>query len=67
MVVKIYVVESFVYCIVGLFESCMSILFEEEVKDGKVVVVFIVEYVIECFLNKVFGFEVLDYIVDEGV
>lgn len=60
-------IESSVYRTVGLFESRMSTLSEEEVKDGKAVAASIAEYAIECSLNKVFGSEVLDYTVDEGV
>ncbi|MDI5788318.1 acyl-CoA dehydrogenase family protein [Bacillus licheniformis] len=36
-------------------------------KDGRQVAKSIAEYAIECSLNKVFGSETLDYIVDEGV
>ena len=64
---KTYATESSVYRTVGLFESRMSTLSEEEVKDGKAVAPSIAEYAIECSLNKVFGSEVLDYTVDEGV
>ena len=67
MAAKIYAAESSVYRTVGLFESRMSTLSEEEVKDGKAVAASIAEYAIECSLNKVFGSEVLDYVVDEGV
>lgn len=67
MAAKTYAAESSVYRTVGLFESRMSTLSEEEVKDGKAVAASIAEYAIECSLNKVFGSEVLDYTVDEGV
>lgn len=67
MATKIYAAESSVYRTVGLFESRMSTLSEEEVKDGKAVAASVAEYAIECSLNKVFGSEVLDYVVDEGV
>ena len=66
MAAKIYAAESSVYRTVGLFESHMSTLTEEQVKDGKAVAASIAEYAIECSLNKVFGSEVLDYVVDEG-
>ncbi len=67
MSTKLYAMESSVYRTVGLFEDRMSRLTEEEIKDGRAVAASIAEYAIECSLNKVFGSETLDYIVDEGV
>ncbi|WP_283776065.1 acyl-CoA dehydrogenase family protein, partial [Bacillus velezensis] len=63
MAAKTYAAESSVYRTVGLFESRMSTLSEEEVKDGKAVAASIAEYAIECSLKKVFGSEVLHYTV----
>ncbi|MRX72024.1 acyl-CoA dehydrogenase [Bacillus lacus] len=67
MASKLYAMESSVYRTVGLFEDRMSKLSPEEVKDGRAVAESIAEYAIECSLNKVFGSETLDYVVDEGV
>ncbi|APH03771.1 acyl-CoA dehydrogenase family protein [Bacillus weihaiensis] len=67
MAAKTYAMESSVYRTVGLFEDRMSQLTDEEIKDGKEVAASIAEYAIECSLNKVFGSETLDYVVDEGV
>ncbi|MBU7595419.1 acyl-CoA dehydrogenase family protein [Metabacillus halosaccharovorans] len=67
MALKTYAMESSVYRTVGLFEDRMSRLTDEEIKDGKEVAQSIAEYAIECSLNKVFGSETLDYIVDEAV
>lgn len=67
MAVKTYAMESSVYRTVGLFEDRMSRLTDEEIKDGKEVAKSIAEYAIECSLNKVFGSETLDYVVDEAV
>lgn len=67
MASRLYATESSVYRTVGLFEDRMSQLSEEQVRDGKEVAKSIAEYAIECSLNKVFGTETLDYIVDEGV
>ncbi|MFS8189344.1 acyl-CoA dehydrogenase family protein [Rossellomorea marisflavi] len=67
MASKLYAAESSVYRTVGLFEDRMSKLSDEEVKNGSEVAKSIAEYAIECSLNKFFGTEVLDYIVDEGV
>lgn len=67
MGVKLYAAETSVYRTVGLFEDRMSMLTNEQVKDGTEVASSIAEYAIECSLNKVFASEVLDYCVDEGV
>ncbi|RHW32133.1 acyl-CoA dehydrogenase [Neobacillus notoginsengisoli] len=67
MAAKLYAAESSVYRTVGLFEDRMGRLTEEEAKDGLEVAKSIAEYAIECSLNKVFGTETLDYVVDEGV
>jgi len=67
MAVKTYAMESSVYRTVGLFEDRMSRLTDDEIKDGKEVAKSIAEYAIECSLNKVFGSETLDYVVDEAV
>jgi alkylation response protein AidB-like acyl-CoA dehydrogenase len=67
MASKLYAAESSVYRTVGLFENKMGLFTEEEAKDGLKVADAIAEYAIECSLNKVFGSEVLDYVVDEGV
>lgn len=67
MSAKLYAMESAVYRTVGLFEQRMSLLSDEEQKDGKQIAQSIAEYAIECSLCKVLGSETLDYIVDEGV
>ncbi|MED2941598.1 acyl-CoA dehydrogenase family protein [Bacillus swezeyi] len=67
MSAKLYAMESSVYRTVGLFEDKMGTLSEEDQKDGRQIAKAIAEYAIECSLNKVFGSETLDYIVDEGV
>ena len=67
MASKLYAVESSVYRTVGLFEDRMSQFSDEEQGNGKLVAESIAEYAIECSLNKFFGTEVLDYVVDEGV
>ncbi|MBS4208500.1 acyl-CoA dehydrogenase family protein [Bacillus sp. FJAT-50079] len=62
---QIYAAESSVYRTVGLFEERMGQL--SETHDGTEVAKSIAEYAIECSLNKIFGSEVLDHVVDEGV
>lgn len=67
MATKTYAMESSVYRTVGLYEDRQGRLTDEEVKDGKSMPAAIAEYAIECSLNKVFGSETLDYVVDEAV
>lgn len=67
MASKLYAVESSVYRTVGLFEDRMSGFTDEQQADGKLVADSIAEFAVECSLNKFFGTETLDYIVDEGV
>ena len=67
MASRLYALESSVYRTVGLFEDRMSGFTEEEQANGKLVADSIAEFAVECSMNKFFGTETLDYIVDEGV
>jgi alkylation response protein AidB-like acyl-CoA dehydrogenase len=67
MASHLYAVESSVYRTVGLFEDRMSDFTDEQQADGKLVADSIAEFAVECSLNKFFGTETLDFIVDEGV
>jgi len=64
MAIKTYALESMDYRIAGLFEAGLEGV---EEADGSVVANAIAELAIECSIAKVFGSEVLDYVVDEGV
>lgn len=64
MAIKTYAVESMVYRTGGLFENSLG---QVSADDGKAIAKAIADYAIECSMNKVFGSEVLDAIVDEGV
>jgi alkylation response protein AidB-like acyl-CoA dehydrogenase len=67
MAIRTYVNESNVYRTGGLFEEKMGQLSEEDQENGREVANSIAEYAIECSINKVFGSEALDYVVDEAV
>lgn len=64
MAAKTYALESMVYRTGGYFEENLS---RVEGAQGADVAKAIAEYALECSINKVFGSEVLDYVVDEGV
>lgn len=64
MAAKTYALESMVYRTSGYFEENLS---QVEGAQGADVAKAIAEYALECSINKVFGSEVLDYVVDEGV
>jgi alkylation response protein AidB-like acyl-CoA dehydrogenase len=64
MAVKTYALESLAYRIAGLFEAGLEGV---EDAEGSVAAQAISELAIECSIAKVFGSEVLDYVVDEGV
>ncbi|RAL24376.1 acyl-CoA dehydrogenase family protein [Thermoflavimicrobium daqui] len=64
MAIKTYANESIAYRIAGLFDAGLEGV---ENAEGSVVANAIAEYALECSVAKVFGSEVLDYVVDEGV
>ncbi|SFI60132.1 acyl-CoA dehydrogenase family protein [Thermoflavimicrobium dichotomicum] len=64
MAIKTYALESLAYRIAGQFDAGLEGV---EDAEGSVVANAIGEYALECSVAKVFGSEVLDYVVDEGV
>lgn len=67
MASETYALESSIYRTGGLFEEQLGRLSESEQDDGGKVAGAIAEYAIECSLNKFYGSETLDYVVDEAV
>ena len=67
MNIKIYALETMVYRIAGLFDQALHDLDYSNENTGAKSASAIAEYAIECSINKVFGTEVLDFVVDEGV
>ena len=64
MATKVYASESLSYRIAGMIDAGLEGV---EDAEGSVVANAIADLAIECSVSKVFGSEVLDYVVDEGV
>lgn len=67
MTIKTYALESMVYRTAGLFDIGLAEVDYNSEKVGYLSAKAIAEYQLECSINKVFGSEVLDEVVDEGV
>lgn len=64
MVARIYASESMAYRAAGLTDSILSGV---DADDSATILKGVEEYAIECSIMKVYGSEMLDYVVDEGV
>jgi len=64
MSTRIYVLESVVYRTAGLVEEALEGV---DFDEGGELARRIEEYAIECSINKIFGSEVLDFVVDESL
>lgn len=67
MNIRTYVLESMVYRTAGLFDIGLAEVDYDSPNVGYQSAKAIAEYQLECSINKVFGSETLDFIVDEGV
>ncbi|UOF90513.1 acyl-CoA dehydrogenase family protein [Fodinisporobacter ferrooxydans] len=67
MNIQTFLAESMVYRTTGEIETMLNSLAEKGLAAGADVAKGIAEYAIECSINKVFGSEALDFVVDEGV
>jgi alkylation response protein AidB-like acyl-CoA dehydrogenase len=67
MAIRIYVVESMVWRVVGLIESQLKAAPQDKSDASQTELKAVEEYAAECSIIKVYASEMLDYVVDEGV
>jgi alkylation response protein AidB-like acyl-CoA dehydrogenase len=67
MATLIYVGESLVYRTVGMMDVALSDVDKSAADAGKQTLKAIEEYAVECSIIKVWGSEMIDYVVDETV
>jgi alkylation response protein AidB-like acyl-CoA dehydrogenase len=67
MAIRIYVVESMVWRVVGLIESQLRAAPQDKSDASGSELKAVEEYAAECSMIKVYASEMLDYVVDEGV
>jgi alkylation response protein AidB-like acyl-CoA dehydrogenase len=67
MAIRIYVVESMVWRVVGLIESQLRATSLDKSDATRSELQAVEEYASECSMIKVYASEMLDYVVDEGV
>jgi alkylation response protein AidB-like acyl-CoA dehydrogenase len=67
MATRTFVTESLCYRAGQDIDDKINALIEEGMADGEAKLKGVEQFAIECAIAKVFGSEVLDYVVDEGV
>jgi alkylation response protein AidB-like acyl-CoA dehydrogenase len=67
MAALLYVGESLVYRTVGMMDSALSEIDKASADAAKQTLKAIEEYAVECSIIKVWGSEMIDYVVDETV
>ena len=67
MAVRIFAAESMTYRISGMVDEQLTGLSWEDEEAPKIVLQTVEERAIECAMAKVYGSEMLDFVVDEGV
>jgi len=67
MAIRIYVVESMVWRVVGLIESQLRAATSDQSDAPRTELQAVEECASECSMIKVYASEMLDYVVDEGV
>jgi alkylation response protein AidB-like acyl-CoA dehydrogenase len=67
MAVRMFVNESMAYRVVGEIEARLAGLSWDAADASQTVLKSVEEYAVECSFIKVFGSEMLDYVVDEAV
>jgi butyryl-CoA dehydrogenase len=67
MAASIYVGEAMIYRTVGLMDSALAAVDKAAADAAKQTLKAIEEYAVECSIIKVWGSEMLDYVVDETV
>jgi len=67
MAIRIYVVESMVWRVVGLIETQLRATPQDKSDSSRTELKAVEEYAAECSMIKVYASEMLDYVVDEGV
>src|SRR4030088_1377093 len=67
MAIRIYAAESMTWRVVGLIENQMHSTSQEAADNSNRELKAIEEFAAECSMAKVYGSEMLDYVVDEGV
>ncbi|WP_372813011.1 acyl-CoA dehydrogenase family protein [Paenibacillus sp.] len=67
MNIRTFALESMIYRTAGLLDEGLSVLDHSHPNADSLSAKAISEYALECSINKVFGSEVLDFVVDEGL